>query len=92
MRRYFILIIFIFFVFLAIPNRLALSQAKVEEIKEKIDNHNQVIKQLDEEIKKYSKEVEVVSGEAKTLQGAIKTLDVNKQKITTEIKKTETTT
>lgn len=91
MRRYFILIIFIFFVFLAIPNRLALSQAKVEEIKEKIDNHNQVIKQLDEEIKKYSKEVEVVSGEAKTLQGAIKTLDVNKQKITTEIKKTETT-
>ncbi len=91
MKRYFILNIIIFFLLIAIPSKLVFSQANIEEIKEKIDNHNQVIKQLDEEIKKYSKEVEVVSGEAKNLQGAIKTLDINKQKITTEIKKTETT-
>lgn len=91
MNKYFnFFIIFIFLFLTTIPNGKVFSQ-NIEVIKEKIDNHNQVIKQLDEEIKKYSKEVEVVSGEAKTLQGAIKTLDINKQKVTTEIKKTETT-
>lgn len=90
MRKYLYFIILISFVLTIIPHGKVFSQ-NIEVIKEKIDNHNQVIKQLDEEIKKYSKEVEVVSSEAKTLQSAIKTLDVSKQKITTEIKKTETT-
>lgn len=90
MKRYFVFILIMFFALIATPNGKVFSQ-NINEIKEKIENHSQVIKQLDEEIKKYSKEVEVVSTEAKTLQGAIKTLDVSKQKITTEIKKTETT-
>ncbi len=75
------------FVFLVMTT---LVQAQSEnELKGKIDDHGEKIKQLDEEIKIFEKQISEKQTEAKSLENTIKTLDINQKKISTEINKAE---
>lgn len=60
-----------------------------DELKNRIEERNNQIKQLEEEIKIYNSEVLNASNQAKTLQGTLKTLDLTKKKINTDINLTE---
>lgn len=60
-----------------------------EEIKERIEAHNDKIKALEEEIQIYQKELNVLGAQKQTLQSAIKTLDVSRQQTGTQIRATE---
>jgi septal ring factor EnvC (AmiA/AmiB activator) len=60
-----------------------------EELKSKIDDRNNQIKQLEEDIKQYNIEVTNAVNEGQTLQSTLKTLDLTKKKITTDITLTE---
>lgn len=72
-----------------LPNSRAYSQT-ANELQQKIDSHNEKIKQLDAEIQAYQKQIDQVGNDAQNLQNAIKSLDINRQKIAAEIKKTQT--
>ena len=61
-----------------------------DDLKTKIDERNNQIKQLEEEIKQYNLEVESASKQATTLRNTIKTLDLTKNKISKDINLTET--
>ncbi len=60
-----------------------------DDLKAKIDERNNQIKQLEQEINQYNVEVTNAGNQAKTLQNTIKTLDLTKKKITTDISLTE---
>lgn len=81
--------IFIFISFWLFHTANFVVAQNIDELKDKITNHSEVIKKLDEEINKYQKEINNTVEQAKTLQNTIKILDTNTKKITTEIKKTE---
>lgn len=72
--------------FLLLSSNLAHAQT-IDELRSKISEKGDQIKQLDEEIKKYQGEIGRVGAEAQTLSGAIQLLDINQKKIQTEIKK-----
>lgn len=61
----------------------------VDELKAKITDHSEKIKQLEQEIQKYSQELDVVGQEKQTLKSAISTLDISRKKISTNIELTE---
>lgn len=63
---------------------VALAQ-NVDEIKSKIDEKTNQIKQLEQEISQYNIVVDDASKQAKSLQSTIKTLDLSKKKILTDI-------
>lgn len=60
-----------------------------DDLKLKIEERNNQIKQLEEEIRQYNIEVQNAGKQAKTLLSTIKTLDLSKKKITTDINLTE---
>ncbi len=59
------------------------------DLKAKIDERNNQIKQLEEEIRQYNLEVDVAGTQAKTLQSTIKTLDLTQKKINTDLTLTD---
>lgn len=62
---------------------------EAEEIKTKIENTNAKLKELEAEIKKYEVQLVEVGKAKQTLQNSVKTLDISRNKITTEIRYTE---
>lgn len=80
----FILAIILFFGFSGL-----LHSQTVDDIKSKIDEKNNQIKQLELEISQYNLEVNNASTQAKSLLGTIKSLDLSKKKITADISLTE---
>ncbi|MEI6843350.1 MAG: peptidoglycan DD-metalloendopeptidase family protein [bacterium] len=60
-----------------------------DELKLKIEDRNNQIKQLEYEISQYNNEVQKISGEATTLQKTLQTLDLTQKKITTDITLTD---
>src|SRR3989344_8065256 len=60
-----------------------------EEIKARIEQHNNAIKKLEDEIATYQKELNVLGVQKQTLQSAIKTIDVSRQQTGTQIRVTE---
>lgn len=60
-----------------------------EEIKSRIEQHNDAIKQLESEIATYQKELNVLGVQKQTLQSAIQTIDVSRQQTSTQIRVTE---
>lgn len=64
--------------------------AQVEnELKNKIDEKNSLIKDIEEEIRQYNIEVINANNQAKTLQSTIKSLDLTKNKLSKDISLTE---
>lgn len=80
--------ILFFLLITLLPFNLIFAQT-TDELKAKIDEKNNQIKQIEEEIRQYNLEVNNASKEAKTLQSLIKTLELTKRKLTTDIKLTE---
>lgn len=72
------------FIALLIFTNLSLAQT-ADDIKSKIDEKANQIKQLEQEINQYNLVVDDASKQAKTLQSTIKTLDLTKKKILTDI-------
>lgn len=60
-----------------------------EEIKNRIEQHNDAIKQLENEIATYQKELNVLGVQKQTLQSAIQTIDVSRQQTGAQIRVTE---
>lgn len=59
------------------------------ELKDKIQIHNDRIKELEEEIQTYQNEVEKIKGEAQTLKGAIKSLDISSKQLGADLSLTQ---
>ncbi len=66
------------------------SASTVDDLKQKIDERNALIKQLEVEINTYNAQLGVVSAKATTLKNAIAVLDTTIKKLGTQIKVTET--
>jgi murein DD-endopeptidase MepM/ murein hydrolase activator NlpD len=62
---------------------------EASDLKAKIDERNNQIKQLEQEISQYNLEVIQAGSQAQTLQSTIKTLDLTQKKITTDITLTD---
>jgi len=60
-----------------------------DEIMNRIEERNILIKHLEEDIKKYNQEVDNATKEATSLKNTLKTLDLTKKKISTDINLTE---
>ncbi len=60
----------------------------VDQLQQKINEHNTTIQQLNAEIDKYQSELNKTSAQAKTLQNAVKTLDLTSKKLNTDLKVT----
>lgn len=67
------------------PNNIA----KINELQSKIDERNNMIKELEKEIATYQNQVNVTSQKAKTLQNAIATINASINKLNAENKKTQ---
>jgi murein DD-endopeptidase MepM/ murein hydrolase activator NlpD len=80
-------LIFLLLLLLSIPS-FADAQS-LNEVKSKIEEHNDKIKQIEEEIERYEKELREVAQEKNTLQGAIKSLDVTRTTTESRIKSTQ---
>lgn len=76
-------------VFILTPFSQVLSSPDPDDIREEINEKNEVIEQLEEEIKTYEKEIQVIGQEAKTLEGAVKKLDISEKKLKTDIAVTQ---
>jgi len=60
-----------------------------DDLKKKIDERNEQIKQLETQIQKYNEEVSIVGKEAKTLQTTLKTLNLTEKKLKTDLTLTD---
>ncbi|MCI5108896.1 MAG: peptidoglycan DD-metalloendopeptidase family protein [Candidatus Pacebacteria bacterium] len=60
-----------------------------EELRAKISDYNAKIQQLDAEIRRYEQDLLKVGAEKQTLQKAIDELNISRNKLSTDIKKTE---
>ena len=60
-----------------------------DDIKNKINTHNEQIKNLEAEIDQYKKQVETISKETQTLQSTVKSLDIVNKQLSTDIKVTK---
>ena len=79
---------YIFFIFLfALTGHCVFAETSTttDDIKAKIDERNNQIKQLETEINQYNTEVNNASAQGATLQSTLKTLDLTKKKITTDL-------
>ncbi len=63
--------------------------ATIEELQRSIDEKSKQIDALDKEIKELDKKIQTVSSTGQTLQSAIQTLNASGNKLTTEVKTTE---
>lgn len=63
--------------------------SEVNDIREQIEEKNDVVEQLEEEIREYEQEVQKIGQEAQTLSSAVKKLDISEKKISTDIRVTE---
>lgn len=61
-----------------------------QALRQKILDRNKQLLQLDQEIRQYQNTLDTVGKEKQSLQSALKTLDVSRNKISTDIKATET--
>ena len=68
---------------------VALKAALVDDLKNKINTHNEQIKNLEAEIDQYKKQVETISKETQTLQSTVKSLDIVNKQLSTDIKVTK---
>ncbi|MES2436923.1 MAG: peptidoglycan DD-metalloendopeptidase family protein [Patescibacteria group bacterium] len=62
----------------------------VEDLKNKIDTHGDLIKRLEAEIAQYNQELDKTSAQALSLQRSIRELDLNSKKLATDIELTQT--
>ncbi|MEN9852076.1 MAG: hypothetical protein RI996_19 [Candidatus Parcubacteria bacterium] len=62
----------------------------VEDLKEKINNAGDQVKNIEKEIAAYNEQLKKTQAEKNTLNSAIKTLDINKQIVTKDITLTKT--
>lgn len=59
-------------------------------LRQRILDHNKQLLQLDQEIRQYQTNLDTVGKEKQSLQGTLKTLDISRNKVSTDIKATET--
>ena len=64
------------------------SAQNADELREKINQHNDEIANLEKEIANYQRQLALIGQQANTLQNSIKSLDLSKQKLLTDIKLT----
>ncbi len=88
-KTIYIVIIILFTQFVWVNNYVFAQPATEKEIKERIENRNELIKKLEGEINKHEADLRIVGKEKKTLQRAIKTLDLSRKKISTDISLTK---
>src|SRR3989344_8695538 len=67
------------------------SAQNADELREKINQHNDEIANLEKEIANYQRQLALIGQQANTLQNSIKSLDLSKQKLLTDIKLTNKT-
>ncbi|MDD5050255.1 MAG: peptidoglycan DD-metalloendopeptidase family protein [Candidatus Pacebacteria bacterium] len=91
MNKYVISFLFIFLTLLGTFSapRSVRALTTAEELRQKIDERNNLIAQLEAEIAKYSTVVGKISSQAQTLKNAIALLDTSIKKLETEIKATQ---
>jgi peptidoglycan DL-endopeptidase CwlO len=82
-RLFFILIISIFLV------SQSVSAQSVDELRSKINERTEAIKQLETEIAQYQKDIATLGKEKDSLSNTIKSLDISKKKLEADIKITE---
>ncbi len=73
----------------AFVGSILVSAQSATELRSQIDDYNKRIEQLDKEIKLYEQELLKIGSDKQTLQKAINELNIARQKLSTDISKTE---
>ncbi|MDO8575593.1 MAG: peptidoglycan DD-metalloendopeptidase family protein [bacterium] len=81
-----VLSIFIFYIYgTFFPNTPVAKADTIDDLKQKIEERNSLVKRLEKEIEAYKLEVEKAQKESNTLSGVLKTLDLSKKKLLKDI-------
>lgn len=76
--------LFVYFIVLSLSGSIAKADL-IDDLKSKIDERNQAIKNLDLEIAQYQAQIEKTSSQGQTLKGKINSLELTRKKLLSEI-------